>query len=125
MSIADHFDAVRDLVRATPFVASTSLSFDERPPTAGLLKGTLTFVDGSQLDVREFFFTGDPVNIRKYAYNYRRGADVVFRYDNARDPAARKLATYPHHRHTSAGIQASQQPTLADVLKEAVRQVSA
>ena len=104
MSVASHFDAVRELIATTPFIASTSLLFDERPPSAGFLKGTITFVDGSQLDLRQFVTTDDPVDIRKYAYNYRRGATIVLRYDNARDPAARELPTYPHHRHTTEGI---------------------
>jgi hypothetical protein len=50
-----------------------------------------------------------------------RGGQVFFRYDNASDPHARHLKTYPHHKHTADDkLMESMVPTLEEVLKEAI-----
>jgi len=41
-------------VAATPFVTAISFSYEERPPSASVIKSTVTFTDGSQLDFKEF-----------------------------------------------------------------------
>ena len=43
---------------------------------------------------------------------------MVFLYNNALDPAARHLSTYPHHKHIAEGIIASEHPCLSDILQE-------
>ena len=47
MSLKEYVAALETLIAATPFVAATSLSYEERPPTAGLIKGAIVFTDGS------------------------------------------------------------------------------
>ncbi|MCU0645872.1 MAG: DUF6516 family protein [bacterium] len=55
----------------------------------------------------------------KYGYNYRIGSEIVFRYDNAPDPAARNLKSFPHHKHTGKSeIIESRQISLNEVLDE-------
>ncbi|WP_407919021.1 toxin-antitoxin system TumE family protein [Candidatus Nitrospira nitrificans] len=46
-----------------------------------------------------------------------------FRYDNARDPAARHLSTYPDHLHTPDGLFPSFSPTFTSALREAATHV--
>ncbi len=54
MSLKAYVATLQALMAATPFVAATSFSYEERPPSTGLIKGTVLFVDGSQLDFKEF-----------------------------------------------------------------------
>ena len=91
MFLNDYVTALQGLLAATPFITATALSYEERPPSAGLIKGTLVFTDGSQLDFKEFLLTQPTLHVIKYGYHYRMGNRLVFRYDNANDPAARHL----------------------------------
>mgnify|MGYP001569080898 CR=1 FL=1 len=115
MSLKKNVAALEALIAATPFVAATSLSYEERPPTAGLIKGAIVFTDGSQLDFKEFLITQPTAIVFKYAYNYRLENHLLFRDDNASDPAARNLLTYPSHKHVSSGISDAEKPSLEQV----------
>lgn len=123
MSLKDYAVALETLVAATPFVTATSLSYEERPPSAGLLRGTIVFVDGSQLDVKEFLITHPTLRVLKYGYHYRMGSRLIFRYDNANDPAARALSTFPSHKHLPSELLAAERPSLEQVLQEIVSQL--
>ncbi|MBS3905824.1 MAG: hypothetical protein KGZ49_02190 [Syntrophaceae bacterium] len=118
MSLKDYLTTLEALIAETPFVTSVSFSYDERPPTAGLVKGTIFFDDKSHLDFKEFIITQPTLQIIKYAYNYRKEHLLIFRYDNANDPAARNLPTYPSHKHVPGDILEAQQPSLSQVLQE-------
>jgi len=99
MSLKDYLAPLQGVLAETPFVTSTSINYEERSPTAGRIKGTLLFTDGSQLDFKAFIITQPTLQIIKYAYNYRKKHLLIFRYDNAYDPATRHLSTYPSHKH--------------------------
>jgi len=120
MSLKDHLATLQALIAETPFVISTSINYEERPPAAGIINGNLLFTDGSQLNFKEFIITQPTLQISKYAYNYRKGHLLIFRYDNAYDPAASHLSTYPSHKHVPQGILEAQQPSLRQVLQEIV-----
>jgi hypothetical protein len=98
-------------------VTTTSLSYEERPPSAGLIKGGIRFIDGSQLDFKEFLIVQPTPRVIRYAYHYRLGDRLMFRYDNANDPAAKNLPTFPHHKHVPSGLLAIEQPSLEQVLR--------
>ena len=115
--------ALQGLVAATPFVTATSLASEERPPAAGLIKGSLLFADGSQLDIKEFLIFRPTLSVIKYGYHYRKGTRLIFRYDNANDPAARHLPTFPSHKHVPTGLRATESPSLEQVLQEIVSQL--
>jgi hypothetical protein len=89
MPFTDYIATLQELLAATPFVTATALSYEERPPSAGLIKGWLVFADGSQLDFKEFLLIRPTLQVIKYGYHYRAGQRLIFRYDNANDPAAR------------------------------------
>lgn len=118
MSLKKYLTDLQTLIEETPLVISTSFYYEERPPSAGLIKGTLIFADDSQLDFKEFIITQPTFQIIKYAYNYRKENLLIFRYDNANDPAARNLQTYPSHKHIPQGILEAQQPSFEQVLQE-------
>ena len=124
MPFTAYIATLQGLLAATPFVTGTSLSYEERPPSAGLIKGWLVFADGSQLDFKEFLLTRPTLRVIKYGYHYRAGHRLIFRYDNANDPAARHLPTFPHHKHTPAGLLAAEQLSLHQVLQEIVSQLA-
>ena len=111
MSLKDYVAALQVLVAATPFVTATSLSYEERPPSAGLIKGGLLFADGSQLDFKEFLITQPTLRVIKYGYHYRGGDRLIFRYDNANDPATRHLPTFPSQSACTRLLNAIEQPS--------------
>jgi hypothetical protein len=123
MLLREYVQVLQELVNVTPFVTATALSYEERPPSAGVIKGSLTFADGSQLDFKEFVVTQPTLLVAKYGYNYRRGNHPIFRYDNANDPAARHLSTFPHHRHDASSLLPATQPSLKLVLQEITSQL--
>lgn len=120
MSVADYASQIRSTILETPHVVSHSLGYEDRPPVAGIIKGSATFADGTVLHFKEYL-QPHPTSIRlKYAYHYvTASGSLIFRYDNARDPAARDLPTYPHHRHGHTGLEASVGPSLSEALREA------
>ena len=73
MPLKNYLATLQVLIAGTPFVNSTSVLYEERPPTAGLVKGTLIFIDGSHLDFKEFIITQPTLQVIKFAYNYRKG----------------------------------------------------
>ncbi len=72
---------------------------------------------------KEFVVIQPMLSVIKYGYHYRMGNRLIFRYDNANDPAAKDLSTFPHHRHEPSGPVASEQPSLKLVLQEIVSQL--
>ncbi len=76
--------------------------------------------DGASLDFKEFIETKESgIEKYKYAYNYRSHSNVIFRYDNSPDPRAKKLETFPYHKHLkNLEIVQSQEISLREVLKE-------
>lgn len=120
MQIKAYLDEILNKTAANPFLESQSISFEERPPDAAYITGIITFIDGSKLHFKEFvIFGSDAVKVVKYGYNYLSSLnDPIFRYDNALDPAARSLATYPCHKHTAGGLQPANKPAFENVLLE-------
>ena len=123
MLLNDYLAALQVILARAPFVTATSLSYEERPPSAALIKGSLLFTDGSQLDFKEFLVTQPTLQVIKYAYNFRKGDECIFRYDNANDPAARNLKTFPSHKHIFSSILMAEKPSLEKVVQEIVSQL--
>jgi len=115
-------DRIRAHILQTPNVLSHSLAYDDRPPAAGLAKGTVIFTDGSRFHFKEFLRLTGPVIKLKYAYHcISASGTLVFRYDNAFDPAAKHLTSYPHHKHLPDSIVFSDCPPFDQALSEAAR----
>lgn len=55
--IEKYIQRLLDAVAASPIVRSSSISFDKRTMDAGLVRGELTFADGSCLYFRELVET--------------------------------------------------------------------
>jgi hypothetical protein len=123
MPLREYASTLQDLIAATPFVTSTSFSYEERPPSAGVIKGSILFADNSQLDFREYLIFQPTAQVVKYAYHYRKGVHLIFRYDNANDPVAKNLSTFPAHKHVGSDILAIEKPSFEMLLKEIVFQL--
>lgn len=120
MQIKDYLDEILNRISENPFILSQSLSFEERPPDSAFISGLITFTDGSKLHFKEFvvFKTYD-FKVLKYGYNYLdKNEALIFRYDNALDPQAKKLSTYPEHKHTLKGLASAPRPAPREVLLE-------
>lgn len=124
MFLKDYVASVQAAIAAAPFVTATSLAYEERPPSAGFIKGQIVFTDGSLLDFKEFLITQPTVQIIKYGYHYRKGSLLIFRYDNASDPAATSLPTFPFHKHIPGDLVAAERPSLEQVLQEIVSRLT-
>lgn len=115
--------ALQGLLTTIPFTTATSLAYEERPPSAGLVKDSLIFVEGLQLDFKGCLLTQPTQHVTKHGYHQRIGNRLMFRSDNANDPAARDLPTFPHHKHLPSGLVAAAQPSLEQVLCEILSQL--
>ncbi|MBI5674923.1 MAG: hypothetical protein HZC48_03690 [Nitrospirae bacterium] len=120
MQIKDYVTSVLDVISSCPFIESQNLSFEERPPNAAYLTGIIVFINGSKMHFKEFIvLKPEGVNVLKYGYSYLRINDsLIFRYDNALDPKAKKLSTYPEHKHLPTELLPAPRPSLGDILRE-------
>lgn len=119
MIIEDYFQQIETLVTDALIVHSSNLTYDKRSTHIGFIRGSLYFVDGSLLHLREFVNVQFDVERYMYVYQYQ-GPDGkrVFRYDNT--PHFPGLPTFPHHKHESSesGVVPASLPDLEEVLHE-------
>ncbi len=120
MRINDYISGLESVIESSPFIASYNLNIDRRSDEIAFISGIIEFRNGSILDFKEFIeVIGRGIEKYKYAYNYRKGSACLFRYDNAPDPSAKKMKTFPHHKHIKdGGISESKQMNLSEVLNE-------
>jgi hypothetical protein len=68
MSIADYASQIPSTNLETLHIVSHSLGYEDRPPVAGIIKGSARFADGTVLHLKEYL-QPHPTSIRlKYAY---------------------------------------------------------
>jgi len=120
MHLKDYINQILNTITANPYVESQRLSFEERPPDAAYINGVIIFIDGTKLHFKEFVaYKSANINFLKYAYNYlAKDNTLVLRYDNALDPKAKALPTYPAHKHLPDKLIAASRPSFEEVLKE-------
>ncbi len=120
MNINEYIADFEAQIQSAAIVASYTLHVDRKTDDIAFLSGRIDFRDESVLDFKEFLAaTEHGIDKLKYGYNYRTDTEMRFRYDNAPDPRARALASYPHHKHLSSDeIIPSKEVTLAETLEE-------
>lgn len=120
MQIRDYLESILDIISASPYVESKSVSFEERPPNAAYIKGILAFINGSKLHFKEFIVCkSEDIIFLKYAYHYlTQDCALIFRYDNALDSKAKAMATYPEHKHLPGHLLPAERPSMKDILNE-------
>lgn len=120
MNINEYIAEFETRIQSAAIVASYNLNVDRKTEDLAFIAGRIDFRDGTILDFKEFIAAAEHgITKLKYGYNYRTDSETLFRYDNAPDPRAKALPSYPHHKHESDGkISISNEIGLAEVLEE-------
>jgi len=120
LSISDYIAKLESIINSSEIVSSYDLNIDRKTSDIAFISGTIDFRDGTILDFKEFIESADEsIDKYKYAYNFRKGSDCIFRYDNAPDPSAKNIKTFPHHKHLGDGtIVESKQVELSEIIRE-------
>lgn len=123
MNISDYIVEIEALINSSEIVSAYNLTIDRKTADIAFVSGKIDFRDGTTLDFKEFIEESEgSIEKYKYGYNYRKGSDSIFRYDNAPDPGARDIKTFPCHKHLKDGtIAESGCMTLRDVINEIAR----
>jgi hypothetical protein len=121
----EYLAKIEETVRFCFLMAAYQLNIDRKTQDMAFISGQIDFVDGSTLDFKEFIEkTDEEIEKYKYGYNYRKDSSVLFRYDNALDPGARCLNSFPHHKHTKDGKMVdSHAVSLEEVLAEILQHI--
>ena len=81
----------------TDLIVASELNTDARTPKIGVIRGNITFFDGSQLYFNEYVDTRYRLEKLTYAYHYQDvEGNLIFRYDNA---AHKPALPFPCHKH--------------------------
>ena len=115
-----YLSTIEHLIRSCFVISGYRLNIERRTRDIAFIHGQIDFIDTSSLDFKEFVEkTESGIEKYKYGYNYRQGSVVLFRYDNAPDPGARHLKSFPHHKHTEdGGIEESRFVSLPEIMDE-------
>lgn len=91
-------------------VKSSSLHFFTTSGSTGLVRGSVWFHNGLELDVQELVDFSDG-EILDYSYAVFRGEERIRWYDPQPHPENPELAsTYPHHYHEPPDIKRNRRP---------------
>jgi hypothetical protein len=117
--ILQYFDTITGIIEHGA-VESLDVAYDSRAMTLGNVSGVLYLQDGSRLEFRELVAIRNrrPAKPR-YRYQYVRAGEALFRYDNVGHHPG--VSSHPHHKHVGRHILPATEPSLAQVLEEAVR----
>lgn len=86
----------------TDLIVASELNADARTPKIGVIRGVITFFDGSQLFFNEYVDARYRLEKLTYAYHYQDAdGSLIFRYDNA---AHKPALLFPCHKHLSDGV---------------------
>lgn len=100
MSISDYTAKLESAINSFAIVAAYNITVDRKTMDIAFISGRIDFRDGTTLDFKEFVEEIDGnIEKYKYSYNYRKDHVSLFRFDNAADPHAKSLRTFPHHKH--------------------------
>lgn len=115
MTARTHLDLVLSSLRTYGWlIVGDTLAYElDEDADALYLSGRLIFIEGTVLTLGLAVFPGC---VRYRFHCSRPDGTLVFRYDNS--PHHPQLATFPHHRHTRAGVGEAGVRTLNQVLAE-------
>jgi hypothetical protein len=114
-----YFRHIDTLISHTSIVHSYSVTYDKRSTSVGFIRGSIYFIDGSMLHLREFVNVQHDIERYMYAYHYQRpDGTFVFRYDNT--PHFPTVPTFQHHKHagSESNVMSADPPAFQAVLRE-------
>jgi hypothetical protein len=119
LNINEYISLLESTVHSFKIITSYNLNIDRKSEDIAFISGKVEFRDGSLLDLKEFIESNEFGIIKyKYGYNYRIASEIIFRYDNAPDPSAKILKTFPHHKHIKNKVVESKEMDLSEILNE-------
>ncbi|NJD37845.1 MAG: hypothetical protein FIA89_05910 [Geobacter sp.] len=112
---------VIDHYARTNLITSSEIVLDARSPKIGVLKGSIEFIDGTQLFFTKYVDCRYRLEKLNYSYHCQDSdCTLIFRYDNA---AHKPVLPHPNHKHETTGnIIAAEPPELAAILDEIMEQ---
>lgn len=116
---------VSDIVRTideyskTELIVNSDISSDLRTPKIGIIRGTITFLNGSKLFFVEYVDARYKIERLSYSFQYQNSNnELIFRYDNA---AHKPALLFAGHKHLNDGsIIQSDIPDFTAVLREII-----
>jgi len=121
LRIEVYFQQVQATVAACRVLQTSSVTYEKRGTSEGLIRGELFFVDGSVLHFREIVDVEMTADRLMYTYHYMTAMKtLIFRYDNTGHHKKLNLPTYPHHKHVGSEVNVVAAPAsdLLTVLRE-------
>lgn len=114
--VEQYFDAI-DSALTRSSAQEVEASYTPLSRTSGIVDGVLYFADGSRLEFTELVHIVNRKPMKTlYRYQYIRGGEGIFRYDNALHHP--NLLNFPHHKHVGRKKIPATAPTLSQVLDE-------
>lgn len=92
-------------------IKAESIEYDMISDEMGIIKGRISFIDGSVFDFRELASKKEI----DYRFQYmNKDMELIMRWDNA--PHHREIRTFPYHLHTIKKVKSSPKMSLVKVL---------
>ena len=113
---------VIDRYARTDMIVESELKADARTPKIGVIRGVITFVDGSQLFFNEYVDARYRLEKLTYAYHYQDSeGNLIFRYDNA---AHKPALPFSCHKHLPNGMTIeSEAPEFTTLIDETMERL--
>jgi uncharacterized protein DUF6516 len=121
LRIEAYFQQIQVALAACRVLQTSSVTYEKRGTSEGLIRGELFFVDGSLLHFREVVDVEVTADRLMYTYHYMTVTKaLIFRYDNTGHHKKLNLPTYPHHKHIGdeGNVVAAPVADLLTVLRE-------
>lgn len=111
--IQSYFNRVRSkLKEISPLIKTDYVSIEMVSADMGILRGKISFVDGSVLDFREIFSTKE----HDYRFQWMNTTNkLMIRWDTA--PHYKSLNNFPFHKHIEKDVSSSEELNFIDVLE--------
>lgn len=120
--IEEYVNRVVRFLKLHPMVKDVNVERRVVTGNRGYIRASVTFVNDSQLWMREF--VDDRLRKIGYAYHYQSiDGKLLFRYDNA--PHHADAASFSHHKHVSnkPTPNSAEEKTVIDVVGEIVKTI--
>lgn len=103
----------------TELIADSDISSDLRTPKTGIIKGSISFIDGSKLYFTEYVDSTYKIQKLSYSFQYQNSRnELIFRYDNAVHKP--KLAFAEHKHLIDGSIVEAEVPEFSGILREII-----
>lgn len=121
MLLSDYVSEITEIIREysqTGLILSSDLTTDFRTEQIGLIRGKITFSDGSGLFFKEYLDLRHGIDKQAYSFHYQdKECELLFRYDNASHKPA---LGFTEHKHIGDKVLQSEIPNLKEILEEII-----